>query len=279
MRTFSILPTPRSLSLALALTLGAIILLAACTGSFDIPSDAGSTPSAQGNTYVLPATEDDEKATPSPLRETYIPKADAKAYVGQGLDSWEAGQYERAIEAFDEAIRIDPNYAWAYSNRGIAYVDLGIDRFDTGLFKQAMEDYDEAIRIDPLNAAFYNNRGNLYRRFLQIEKAIADLDEAIRLDPNEAVFYNNRGYIYHHFTLINTDKAIKDYDEAIRINPNEADFYFNRGNAYYRVQQYGRAIANYDEALRLDPNNSHYYDNREATIDQMNGRPHSGLWD
>ncbi len=47
MRTISILPTPRPLSLALPLALGAVILLAACTGGGSDSSDAGSTPTPQ----------------------------------------------------------------------------------------------------------------------------------------------------------------------------------------------------------------------------------------
>ena len=190
MRTFSILPTPRSLSLALALTLGAIILLAACTGSADSPLDAGSTPSAEET--QAPATKDDEEATPTPPRDTYIPKGDAKAYLVQGIDSYEAGQYERAIEAFDESIRIDPNYAWAYSNRGSAYVELGIARFDTGQFKQAIKDYDEAIHINPNEVDYYFNRGNAYYGVQQYGRALEDFDEAIRLDPNNSNYYYYR---------------------------------------------------------------------------------------
>jgi tetratricopeptide (TPR) repeat protein len=50
------------------------------------------------------------------------------------------GQYERAIQDYDEAIRLRPNYAKAFNNRGNAYRKLGQN-------ERAIEDYDEAIHL------------------------------------------------------------------------------------------------------------------------------------
>ena len=37
----------------------------------------------------------------------------------------ELGQYERAIQDYDEAIRLNPQYVYAYNNRGLTYQSLG----------------------------------------------------------------------------------------------------------------------------------------------------------
>ncbi len=189
-----------------------------------------------------PATKDDEKTTPKPPPATYTSKGDAEAYVDQGIAYWEAGQYERASKACNEAIRLDPVYAVAYNVRGIAYVELGIANLDPGQFKPALADFNKAIK---------------------------DFDEAIRIDPEYADAYFERGYTYHHDTLnpFNKDKAIRDYTEAIRIDPEYADAYFERGNAYSGLN-YLQALSDYDEALRLDPKNSDYYYRREKLIKQ-----------
>ena len=52
------------------------------------------------------------------------------------------GDYDRAIADYDEAIRLDPRYAVAYYNRGVAYCDKGD-------YDRAIADYNEAIRLDP----------------------------------------------------------------------------------------------------------------------------------
>src|SRR5216684_4109467 len=66
------------------------------------------------------------------------------------------GWYDRAIQDYDRAIRLDPAMAFAFSNRGNAYASRGeLDR--------AIQDYDEAIRLDPSNAPAFNNRGYAHR--------------------------------------------------------------------------------------------------------------------
>ena len=52
---------------------------------------------------------------------------------------------ERSIEDFDKAIELDPNLAWAYSNRGFSYHELG-------QYQRSIDDYDKAIELDPNDA-------------------------------------------------------------------------------------------------------------------------------
>ena len=50
---------------------------------------------------------------------------EAAALVDSGYEYNSLGQYERAIQDFDEAIRLNPQNAGAYHNRGIAYGRIG----------------------------------------------------------------------------------------------------------------------------------------------------------
>ena len=52
------------------------------------------------------------------------------------------GQYERAIADFDQAIKLNPKFASAYSNRGFSYEHKGEK-------KRAMADYRKAIELHP----------------------------------------------------------------------------------------------------------------------------------
>ena len=84
-----------------------------------------------------------------------------------GLSDWDAaavrtdrgsayvdkGRLDRAIEDFDAAIKIEPDYPLAFGNRAIAYHRKGdLDR--------AITDYDAAIRLDPGDADSYRNRAS-----------------------------------------------------------------------------------------------------------------------
>ena len=99
------------------------------------------------------------------------------------------GENDRAIADHTEAIRLDPIYANAYDNRGLAYWSK--DEND-----RAIADYTEAIRLDPKYAIAYNNRGLAYRDKGDTDRAIANFTEAIRLDPKYASAYVNRGLVY-----------------------------------------------------------------------------------
>ena len=65
------------------------------------------------------------------------------------------GQYQHAIEDYNETIRLKPDLASAYYNRGFVYSTLG-------KYQRAVEDFNEAIRRKPDDANSYNNRGGVY---------------------------------------------------------------------------------------------------------------------
>jgi len=127
------------------------------------------------------------------------------------------------MEKLDEAIRINPQDAMAYYNRGSMYRQLG-------QYERAIQDHDEAIRLDPQSTWAYTHRGAAYATLGQYERAIQDYDEAIRLDPQSTWAYHNRGIAYDE--LGQYERAIQDYDEVIRINPQNAIAYYNRGLTY-----------------------------------------------
>ena len=167
------------------------------------------------------------------------------------------------IAACNEAIRLDPNDAGAYSNRGLAYDKKGDH-------DKALADCVEAIRLDPKCVDAYFNRGLVYGYNGEHEKAIADFSEAIRLDPNVALVYNNRGFAY--VNIGDHDKAFADYDKAIQLDPQLALAYTNRGLAYAGKGEFDKAIADLTEAIQLDPNNAEAYFRRGDAYESKDER-------
>jgi tetratricopeptide (TPR) repeat protein len=110
----------------------------------------------------------------------------AVAFSHRGLAYGRKRQYDRAIQDFDQAIRLNPNNAIAFSNRGAAYASKG-------QYDRAIQDFDQAIRLNPNNADAFSNRGAAYGRKGQPDRAIQDFDQAIRLNPNNADALRNRG--------------------------------------------------------------------------------------
>ena len=177
----------------------------------------------------------------------------AKTYFMWGYTKYYLGDYKGAITDYTQAIRLNPDYADAYNNRGIAKSDLG-------QYFAAIADYDIAIRLNPDYTGAYLNRGVAKSKLGQHFAAITDFNIAIRLNPDDADAYYNRGIakskLSQHFA------AITDYDIAIRLNPDYAKAYNNRGNAKYHLGQHFAAIADYDIAIRLNPDHAKAYNNR-----------------
>jgi len=162
--------------------------------------------------------------------------------------------YDRAIDDYNKAIRLDAKYALGFNNRALAYLRKG-------RINRAIEDFDEAIRLNPKYAVAFVNRAIAYREKAQWDfdaylaagryedLAIQDLDRAIRLDRNNAIAFHNRGFV--NTRMQRYDRAIQDFDEAIRLDPRVGSHFSSRAYALRFVGQYERAIADYRKALTL----------------------------
>ena len=195
------------------------------------------------------------KAEPRPAEKTK-----ETTVVDSAVSHWTKGRAllddqkgDEAIVEFDEAVRLDPKYAQAYIDRGLAYSRKGDP-------DRAIADYNKALRLDPKLALAYAGRGHAYARKGDLVRAFADCEEALRLDPKLARAYNSRGLTYYQKGDL--DRAIADYNEALRLDPKLARAYDNRGHAYSRKGDLDRAIVDYNEALRLDPKLAMAYNNR-----------------
>ena len=74
----------------------------------------------------------------------------ARANNNFGLALFAEGKIEEAIDHYNKAIRITPDYVGVYNNRGNAYAKLG-------QYQLAFEDYNKAIRLKPDYAEAYYN--------------------------------------------------------------------------------------------------------------------------
>lgn len=108
------------------------------------------------------------------------------AYNNRGVAFRSNGEIDRAIEDYDQAIALKPDYYVAINNRGVALMNKGeLDR--------AIADFDRAVQIKPdYHPAFYS-RAVAYGRKGHFGRAIADYDVVIRVDPKNAALLHQRG--------------------------------------------------------------------------------------
>ena len=131
----------------------------------------------------------------------------------------ELEDYVDAIADFDEAIKLNPNNAGTYNNRGMVKNKLGD-------YAGAIADFDEVIKLDPNYITAYNSRGIVKRKLGDYADAIADFGEVIKLNPNDADTYNNQGIVKNK--LEDYVGAIADYDQTIKFNPDYTAVHIKR---------------------------------------------------
>jgi tetratricopeptide (TPR) repeat protein len=167
-------------------------------------------------------------------------RGEVNAHIDEGAGLYRRKDYARARDAFDLALRLDPENAAAYFNRGLAWKAL--KEYD-----RAVADFDEALRLNPRDAEAWNNRGLAWFHRQDYVRALHDFDEAIRLDPTRSGPFSNRGITRHarqEYRL-----ALKDFDEAIRLDPRYAKAHCNRGLTWKALGDNDRAVADFTAAV------------------------------
>jgi tetratricopeptide (TPR) repeat protein len=157
------------------------------------------------------------------------------------------GETDRAIDDFDTAIRLYPDYGKTYIYRGQAWAK----KRD---FNRATTDFTEAIRRDPSDAFLaLDNLGNVDEEIGEHDRAIENYGRAIELNPGYVPAYYNRAGA--HYAKADYDHAIEDYGRAIQLKPNYSEAFNNRGIAYLAKGALDKAIADFSAAIGLNSNN------------------------
>jgi len=142
---------------------------------------------------------------------------------------------DEALNLFNRAIQLKPDYAAAFNNRATCY------RSSKDLFKSSDDGQQDK---DEIEKAKSNSM-----------KAIEDLTEAIRIRPFDATYYLNRGEYYSCLKM--HEKAIDDYSNVLKFGSDAFKkmfpIFFHRGNEYMELKEYGKAVEDFSESLCFLP--------------------------
>jgi TolB-like protein/Tfp pilus assembly protein PilF len=193
------------------------------------------------------------------LGGTHNPAAFDAYLTGRRIDrmATRAEEDRAAIAAYTEAIRLDPNYAMAFSARSVARIDYA--RFDIHdpaaaheVFESALEDARTAINLAPELAEGYYALGSaLSWGTLEFRQADAAYTRALALAPGDARILAI--YSRHAAAIGRTAIAIDAGRRAIQLDPLNFHVHRTVGIGLFFAHQYADALASFKTAISLEP--------------------------
>ncbi len=165
----------------------------------------------------------------------------------RGVAAMKRRNFKAALEDFNKAAALYPEYAAVYVNRGSLLLMLG-QPADT--IREAIKDFDRAILLSPSLAAAYGNRGAAHLKLGVYDTAIADFTRAIELQPQNPAALNGRGRA--RLLAGRSHAASRDFSRAVTINPGFAQSYRNRAESHMRLGEYREAAEDLSRALAFD---------------------------
>ncbi len=168
----------------------------------------------------------------------------AAIYNNRGNVLLGIGAAREAIKDFDRAIALAPGYTAAYSNRAGAYAKL--DEFD-----QAIGDYSKAISLVPTSAAALTGRARVHLGAHRPQAAIRDATRAVAADARFSAGYRTRAEA--KMLLEKFDDAIEDLSRAVAFEVRSTELYLLRGTAYLEGRSLAAALKDFNTAIELNP--------------------------
>jgi serine/threonine protein kinase/tetratricopeptide (TPR) repeat protein len=215
-----------------------------------IPGDLGDILSVQGkvaeevitglNLELSSREKDILQQRPTENSEAF------KMYAtGRGLYAKRTGEsMKEAINCYDQAIRLDPNYARAYSGLADAYMSLDDSR--------ARDAATKALALDDTLAEAHTSLANIKLEFdWDWKGAEQEFKRALALDPNYPVTHH---WYSRLLTMLGRhDEAISEMERARHLDPTDLSINRNLGVCYLYAGQVDRAIGQLLETLKMDP--------------------------
>ncbi len=192
--------------------------------------------------------------------------------TARGVAYGSLGEYKKAIDDFNLALRAFSVSPKAMCNRGRAYLSLKMPQ-------EAIKDFDAAIKLAPNLAEAYTNRAAAFRMLGMPQRAEADsrkaelvrkdtehefvetifhreclVNDALKMNPKNVVLLTERGMVCLSSNQI--DKGIEYFKKAIQIDPNFFEAYGGLSDCYMNQENYDAALAMAKQQEKMKPNDS-----------------------
>lgn len=189
------------------------------------------------------------------------PEKAGDAYYHLGLCRRELGEYEKAVTAFQGALKGNPQDVKINQ-------DLAQSFRKSAQYEKAEEIYKFLAQLNSEEASlYYRTILGMYNEAKMHDKAIEASKALIKLDPSNADAVYNLGYMYS--TLKKYREAIQSFKDALVLRPNFEYAYANIGNCSFQIKNYSQALWAYEKIVEINPQNSDGWFNMAVSFMQL----------
>ncbi len=221
----------------------------------------GGTAVPAGNAQPTSATN--QSAAAGQAASDHTEKPEAAQLTDEGNSRFSRGDFEGAIEAYNEAIIKDETYGVPYSNLALTYLTRGQFAEAILLYQRSIE----LLQSDREKAIAWNGLGNAYRCTNDYANAVTAYQRAAELDPEtggirdqaddfqgqeqpeSAQVWNERGEVF--FRVGSLDKANEAFTKAIEMEPESGLFHSNLAGSLAAQGKFQEAAQHYAKSIEL----------------------------
>jgi tetratricopeptide (TPR) repeat protein len=165
----------------------------------------------------------------------------------RGTCFWNQGEYDKARDDYEEAIKLNP-----YNARN--YIDRAIDLDGRGEIDGALKDYEAAMRFDPGEYFTYCFRALSLFHQGNLHDALINFAKSIQINPGKPEAYIYRAGLY--IQQKNPAEAVADCSTALNFHPESFRARAERARAYVRLGKYDLAENDIQIEKSLDHHDS-----------------------
>ncbi len=154
---------------------------------------------------------------------------------------------DEALDAYDRAIELNPQYSLAWNNKGVTLGKL--DRPE-----DALAAFDKAIELNTKFFDVWYNKGVALGNLNRPEEALTAFEKAIELNPQDSEAKFNKGFALGK--LNRPEDALEAFDKAIELNPQYFKAWYNKGVALGKLDRPEEALTAFEKAVELNPQGS-----------------------